>query len=516
MFGLKKFSFMVIAISTLVASSAWCHAEPQSIQQIVISKAELLSKLPYHDDRLNLPETLSKLNPEQYSDIRFLREEGTWYHKELPFEIQLYHPGGLFNHTVTINEIVEGKTHEITYNYHDFDFGKNNISPENISKNVGYAGFRLHYPLNTKEYYDELISFLGASYFRSMAKGQRYGLSARGLAINTAENSPEEFPIFKEFWIERPSKDSSKIKMYALLDSPSISGAYTFDIKVDKKTTVDVHTVLFPRQDIYKLGIAPLTSMFLYGENTRFRFDDYRPEVHDSDGLLLLNGNNEKIWRPLDNSKHLRLSSFVDDNPKGFGLMQRDREPRNYLDPEAMYELRPSVWIEPLENWNKGKVQLAELPSINETNDNVVTYWVPDEAIKAGGKYAYSYRLHWGYEAPVMQELAKVSSTHSGLGGDGLAGEYIQDKRKFVIYFSDFNNPNLKKEIENGNVWADISNQAGAISNINLMYTPFSEGATLYFDFEPNKEIVELRVLLRNKSENNRIISEIWSYQWWK
>lgn len=515
MFCLKKISF-VMALGLVVFPLGIGNAKDVFNQENVIAKAEQLSKQPYFDDRLNLPETLSKLTPEQYGDISFIKEEGPWYHKNFPFEMQLYHPGGLFNRSVKINEVVDGNVREITYDYREFSFGKNNINPEMIDKNTGYAGFRLHYPLNTQAYYDELISFLGASYFRSMAKGQRYGLSARGLAINTAEKTVEEFPIFKEFWIERPDQDSSKIKIYALLDSPSVSGAYTFEVSVGDETKVDVRAVLFPRQDIYKLGIAPLTSMFLYGENTRFRFDDYRPEVHDSDGLLIVNGNGEKIWRPLDNSKHLRLSSFVDDGPKGFGLMQRDRNSRNYLDPEAMYELRPSVWIEPLENWHKGKVQLAELPSVNETNDNVVTYWVPEEPIKAGGKYVFNYRLHWGDDAPIMPELAKVTATHSGLGGDGLAGEYIQDKRKFVIDFMGFSNRNLQKEIESGNIWADISNQAGAISHINLMYTPSINGATLHFDFEPNKEIVELRVLLRNKAENNRVVSEIWSYQWWK
>lgn len=253
--------------------------------------------------------------------------------------------------------------------------------------------------------------------------------------------------------------------------------------------------------------------MFLYGENTKSAFDDYRPEVHDSDGLLAVNGNGEKIWRPLDNSKHLRLSSFVDDGPKGFGLMQRDRNPRDYLDPEAMYEKRPSVWIEPLENWGKGKVQLAELPSVSETNDNVVAYWVPDELMRAGGEYRFNYLMHWRDDDTVMPELAKVTATHSGKGGDGLEGEYLANRRKFVIDFSGFGTLDVAKEIAAGNIWADISNRAGTISNVRLMYTPSINGASLYFDIEPNTDITELRLLLRNKAENNKVISEVWSYQ---
>ena len=335
----------------------------------VVAKAKQLSLSSYIDNKADLPPVLTQMRYAQYSDIRFLPEKSLWHDKDLSYEAQFYHLGGLFNHPVQLHEVKKGKVIDINYDFHNFDFGQNNITPESFDKHLGYAGFRLQYPLNT-DFYDELISFLGASYFRSMAKGQRYGLSARGLGINTAERMPEEFPIFKEFWLNRPDDDT--IKIYALLDSPSIAGAYQFDITPGEETLIDVEAVLYPRMNIAKLEIAPLTSMFLYGENTKIRFDDYRPEVHDSDGLLVVNGNGEKIWRPLDNSEHLRLSSFVDNNPKGFGLMQRDRNPRHYLDPEAAYDLRPSLWIEPMENWGRGKVQLAELPSIDETNDNVV------------------------------------------------------------------------------------------------------------------------------------------------
>ena len=446
----------------------------------VVKMAQKNAQVPYQNRALSLPPQLAHLTPEQYSDIRFKRERGAWFGQNLPFEIQLYHPGGLFNHSVQIYEIVDDEVKLIPYDSDDFDFGKNPVSEHILNEKLGYAGFRLHYPLNRNDYFDELISFLGASYFRALAKGQNYGLSARGLAINTAENVVEEFPVFTKFWLKRPDKDAKNIKMWALLDSESVTGAYQFDIAPkNDETSIRVNAVLFARKDIAKLGVAPLTSMFLYGENTKSAFDDYRPEVHDSDGLLVINGNGEKIWRPLDNSKHLRL-------------------------------------IEPLENWGKGKVQLAELPSISETNDNVVAYWVPDEPIKAGGTYRFNYILHWQDEDTLMPELAKITATHSGKGGDGLEGEYLANKRKFVIDFSGFGDMNLEEEIKNGNIWADISNRAGVVSNVRLLYTPAIHGASLYFDFEPNTDITELRLLLRNKAENNRVISEVWSYQLWQ
>ena len=221
-----------------------------------------------------------------------------------------------------------------------------------------------------------MVTFLGASYFRGLAKGQKYGLSARGLAINTAEMIGEEFPIFKEFWLQKPKTKDKVITLYALLDSKSVSGAYRFEIIPGANTIMNIEAHLFPRENIQKIGIAPLTSMFLFGENNKNDFDDFRLEVHDSDGLLVHNGHGEWLWRPLDNSKKLRISSFVDNGVKGFGLLQRDRDLSNYQDFEANYQSRPSAWVEPLENWNDGYVQLVEIPSRQEIHDNIVAYWV--------------------------------------------------------------------------------------------------------------------------------------------
>ena len=477
----------------------------------VIELAQKNAKVPYQNKALSLPPQLAHLTPAQYSDIRFKRERGAWFGQDLPFEIQLYHPGGLFNHSVQVYEIVDDEVKLIPYDSDDFDFGKNPVSEHILNEKLGYAGFRLHYPLNRSDYFDELISFLGASYFRSMAKGQNYGLSARGLAINTAENVPEEFPLFTKFWLKRPDKNSKSIQMWALLDSESVTGAYQFDIAPkNDETSIRVNAVLFARKDIAKMGVAPLTSMFLYGENTKSAFDDYRPEVHDSDGLLVINGNGEKIWRPLDNSKHLRLSSFVDDNPKGFGLMQRDRNPEHYLDFEANYELRPSAWVEPKGNWGKGTVQLVEIPSIQEIHDNIVAYWIPDEEVEAGKPLQYNYRLYWSNTIPVDTKLAKVTSTYTGIGG--VSGMLETNKRKFVV---DFDLPGKRKQIrqdiKSGKIVPEVSTSEGKIIGTYLVYNPVTGGATVYADFEPNDKTAELRILLK---KDGKTISETWSYQW--
>ncbi len=467
--------------------------------------AKSLAEKPYVAPVDDLPKELKELDYDRYRDIRFVRENGPWYGQKLPFEIQFFHVGGLFQTPVMLNQIVEGKSYPFEYSAAYFDYGKNRLDTSEFS-DIGYAGFRLHYPLNTRKYYDELISFLGASYFRALGQGQKYGISARGLAIDTAVATGEEFPIFREFWIRRPKSKSKHIVVYALLDSPSAAGAYTFVINPGEITTIDVDAMIFPRKAVTKLGIAPLTSMYLFGENTKNRFDDHRPEVHDSDGLLVLNGNNEWLWRPLDNSPKLRISAFVDNNPKGFGLLQRDRNPAHYLDFEANYERRPSVWVEPLGNWGKGWVELVEIPSAQEIHDNVVAYWVPQEKIVPLQPLHYQYRLHWFSTLPVEKIPGDVTATYTGIGG--VSGMLETQKRKFVI---DFDILNMQQEVERGIPQLEVSASEGEISGKHLMYNPVTKGLTAYIDFVPNGKTAELRAVVTKKGKN---ISEVWSYQW--
>lgn len=474
-------------------------------QQKLADMAQRLAASTYVKPNSNLPANLKNLDYDEHRDIRFVRDNGPWFGKKLPFEIQFFHLGSLFQISVPINEIVGGKTHPIKYSTDFFDYGKNHFE-KNEFNNLGYAGFRLHNPINTPAYYDELISFLGASYFRALGKNQKYGLSARGLAIDTAVQTGEEFPIFREFWIERPLRRAKSVKVYALLDSPSVAGAYTFVITPGNNTVMEVEATLFPRKKINKLGIAPLTSMFLFGENTKNKFDDHRPEVHDSDGLLVWNGNDEWLWRPLDNSKYLRISSFVDNNPKGFGILQRDQNPEHYLDFEANYEQRPSVWVEPIGDWGKGTIELVEIPSIQEIHDNIVAYWVPKNSPEPGQSLQLQYKLYWFNNFPFKKHPAEVSATYTGVGG--VSGMLENEKRKFVV---DFAVLGMKNDLERDKLRIDASATEGKISGTHLMYNPLTKGVTAYVDFVPNGKTAEIRISLK---EDDKDISEIWSYQW--
>src|SRR6266542_1414282 len=297
-----------------------------------------LAQKPYKPPDTRLPDTLKNLTYDQYRSIRFEPEKALW-----------------------------GGAGRIVYSPGMFSLGK--ITPPDPSDDIGFAGFRLHAPVNRPDYYDEVAVFLGASYFRSLAKGLNFGISARGLALATGDPKGEEFPVFKSFWLERPQPNTKSVVVHALLDTPSAAGSYRFTIRPGDPTVFDVEAALYPRADIATAGLAPLTSMFMFDAGNRANVDDFRPAVHDSDGLGMLNGRGEHLWRPLNNPGDLQISTFVDTNPRGFGLIQRKRDFRDYQDLEAHYEKRPSLWIEPIGDWGSGGVFLVEIPSKEEIHD---------------------------------------------------------------------------------------------------------------------------------------------------
>ncbi len=475
----------------------------------IVEKARLLSLSPHQTAKLNLPKELVEMDYDAFRSLRYVREEGPWYKKNIPFEMQFFHMGSIYQNSVRINQIIGNKEYYIPYTSTAFTKADKPLS--SIKGDIDYAGFRLHYPLNTPDYYDELITFLGASYFRALGKNQKYGLSARGLAIDTGVQTGEEFPIFKEFWVKRPAQRQRNMTIYALLDSPRITGAYSFFIQPGKNTKIDVTATLFPRENIQKIGIAPLTSMYLFGENTKNKFFDYRPEVHDSDGMLLHNGNDEWLWRPLDNARQLRMSSFSDNNPQGFGLFQRDRNADHYQDLEAHYQERPSVWIEPLEGFGSGRVHLIEIPSDKEIHDNVVLFWWPNKPIEKGKIYTFKYRMNWISDEPETFTKAKIINTYTGVGG--VSGNPNDSRIKYVI---DFTDGALKDITDTAQLIPDVSVDNGKIKNVVVQKNTLNNGYRLFFDFDPDGKTAELRASLKSNraTDKETILTEVWSYQY--
>lgn len=363
----------------------------------VVKRARELGATPYDATVPKLPDPLKNLNFDAWRDIRFKPEKSMLAAKDSPVRLQLFHLGHLYTQPVTINLIRDGIAAPIPYTASLFDYGRTQLTAP-LPVNLGFAGFRLHAPLNKPKVFDELIAFLGASYFRVLGRDQHYGLSARGLALPSAPNTPEEFPVFKEFWIEAPSATSDKTTVYALLDSPSLSGAYRFDIHAAAESFIDITANLFPRKALSHVGLAPLTSMYFKSPSDASAaaaapVQDYRPQMHDSDGLLLHSGTGEWIWRPLRNPSNPAVSAFVDKDIRGFGLLQRDRAFDHYQDLDLAYERRPSYWVEPREGWGEGRIELLELPTTDETNDNIVALWTPTQQLEEGKPFVFGYRL---------------------------------------------------------------------------------------------------------------------------
>jgi len=469
----------------------------------VDSLARGMAAKPWAKSAFTLPKVLKDLSYDQARDIRFNPARSLWRDYGLQYDVQFFHLGHLFEQPVKIHEIVGREVREVAFDPADFDYGKNKIDRSQLRR-LGFAGFRIHYTLNTPKYKDELAVFLGASYFRALGQGQRYGVSARGLAIDTAEASGEEFPRFEQFWIVRPRRNAREVVIYALLDSQRMAGAYQFTIRPGAETVTEVRAALYARGAIGKLGIAPLTSMYLFGENQRPAAEDFRPEVHDSDGLSIQSANGEWIWRPLVNPRRLLVTSFGLTDPRGFGLLQRDRHIANYEDLESRYELRPSVWVEPIGAWGPGRVELVQIPTPDETNDNIVAYWVPQAAPKPGTALNIAYKLYWQKGTERRPPHGWVQQTRRGAGHAPLSDGVV----KLTV---DFDGPALRKLPDDAPLTADVS--VGGGQSVALILHKNDATGTWRMVLQARRtdkdKPMELRAFLR---KDNEVLSETWSY----
>jgi periplasmic glucans biosynthesis protein len=502
---LNRRSFLQAAASLTLASPATgapiASAEAQAMpfdRSAVRQLAREAASKPYKKPDTKLPDNLKKLDYDHYRQIRFLPERALWRDEKLPFQVQFFHRGFFYEPRVDIYEVVNGQATRIVYRLEDFSFGSNPPPPNGAD--LGFAGFRIHGPMNRPDYYDEVCVFLGASYFRAVAKGEIYGLSARGLAINTGDAKGEEFPLFKTFWIEKPSLNANSLVVHALLDSESTAAAYRFTIRPGDTTVFDVEMAIYPRVDLDHAGLAPMTSMFFFGPNNRTNVDDFRPAVHDSDGIGIYNGRGEELWRPLSNPADLQISTFSDLNPRGYGLMQRQKNFFAYQDLESSFEKRPSLWAEPIGDWGEGGVQLIEIPTKEEIHDNIAGFWRPKNPLQAKGEHTFTYRLHWGPDTPKTSTLARFSRT--GVGAKG------EDTRIFVL---DLIGDRLKS-IDPSSIRGNVTAEKAEIRNIVTQPNPATGGWRLSFELSvKEKQPVELRAALTQGSE---AISEVWVYRW--
>ncbi len=494
----------VILLWLLLMATAGAEQESVVVEKrfdkdVLHTMAAELADKPYAP-RPRIPKPWLDLSYDEFNHIWFNSRNAIWMDEDRPFKMDLFTAGLYHERPTEINILQNGISNTLDYDLSLFDT-TDQFPDLPVDGTMGYSGFRLRAELSKPDIFTEFFLFQGASYFRGIATGQTYGLSARGLALKTAHPDGEEFPDFTKFWVKAAEPGEKLVTVYALLDSPSTTGAYTFVITPGVPAKVSVDATLFPRTDLTHVGLGPLTSMFFFDETNRHRFDDFRPAVHDSEALMVWNGNGEVLWRPLANPARLQVSSFVDNNPKGFGLMQRNRRAEDFADLEAHYQNRPSLWITPGEAWGRGTVELVEIPADKEIYDNIVAYWRPREPLNAGDEHSFSYTMQWGEDPQGTPDLARVTNTRIGKGFD-------QVKNVVAIDFTD--HPDIPDDLSD--IQLTLRSNTGKLSKGILQHNPGTGGVRLVFSFLPgDAKAVEMRAQLRT---SGKPISEVWLYRW--
>lgn len=486
---------------------------------VLQSMAHDLSKKPWGGAPRALPNTLANLTPQAYNAIQYDAEHSLWNNiKKRQLDVQFFHVGMGFRRRVRMFSLdaATQQAREIHFRPELFNYNNAGVDPTQLEgqTDLGFAGLKV---FKTPELARrDVVSFLGASYFRAVDSTYQYGLSARGLAVDTFTDTPEEFPDFTAFWFETPNASDTTFVVYALLDSPSVTGAYKFIIRCEaERVVMDVDNHLYARHAVKQLGIAPMTSMFACGTNERRTCDTIHPQVHDSDRLAMWRGNGEWVCRPLNNPQKLQFNAFMDENPKGFGLLQLDHDFASYQDIIGWYNKRPGLWVEPRNTWGKGAVSLMEIPTTGETLDNIVCFWQPQKPVKAGDELAFKYRLYWSGLPPVTTDLARVYATRTGMGSfpEGWApGEHFPDKwsRRFAI---DFIGGDLKVAAPQG-IEPVITLSSGEAKQVEILYVEPFDGYRIQFDWYPTDDAagpVDMRMFLRCRG---KALSETWLYQY--
>lgn len=467
---------------------------PQSILDI----ARAFAKSPFKGPPTDLPDPFSSLNYDQYVGMRYRRDRAIWVDDKVGFVIEPLHRGFIFNARVDINLVEDGLSRRLAYDPADFDFGSIQ-APAKVG-DIGFSGFRVLAMQNDK--LAEVAIFQGASFFRSRAPGQTFGVQARGLSLKTGDPRGEEIPIFKAVWIEKPTLANNALVIHALLDSESVAGAYRITIRPGEAIIIDTEMTLVPRASVENVGIATMTATSISTPLQRRRPDDVRPRIAEANGLNMLSGNGEWIWRPVTNRSTLQISSFVDENPKGFGFLQRERDFEAYQDDEAKWETRPTLWIEPLADFGKGNVSLIEIPAESETNSNCLAYWRPDAGIVAGREVSWAYRQFWCWEPPARPPQLTVFESRGGRGS-------ASKRRRFIVAFTGdaLSDQQLLREPKPA-----LSLSPGTVASVRAYLYRDRKLYRVVFEIDPGGELqVEMRLVIE---ADGKPVSETWLYRW--
>jgi periplasmic glucans biosynthesis protein len=462
---------------------------------MVREAARQLARRAYVPPTTTLPDPFNGLNFETYAGIRHRPERAVWADEARSVVLEPLHRGYLFTTPVAISVVENGEVRRIVYDANRYQFGR--LTPPPGLPDLGFSGFRLSTGGDQSR---DIAIFQGASFFRSLAKGQNLGVMARALTLRTADARGEELPIFRAFWIERPTADGVTV-VHAVADSESATAAFRFTIRPNDVTIIDTEATIFARSQIDNIGFGAMQATFFFAANRRRNIDDLRPAVHEVSGLQMLNGRDEWIWLPASNPEQLQISSFVDENPKGFGLVQRERDFAAFHDDDQQFQLRPSLWIEPIGEWGAGHMQLIEIPSDSEVNDNIIAYWRPRQPLAAGSETTYAYRQFWCWTPPERPPLATAIGFRIGRAA-------AARRRRMMVEFAG----GFLQQENSPEARLTLSVTPGQLANQRLIFNAQRKTARINFELDPGSEAAcEIRLLLEGP---NGPLSETWLYRW--
>jgi glucans biosynthesis protein len=466
----------------------------------LVEHARALAKKPYAAPAATLPDGLQNLNFEQYSGIRHRPERLVWADANPGLMLEPLHRGFIYAAPVHLAVVEGGLTRKIVYSPTAYDYGKLTPPPSGVG-DIGYAGVRIVGLTPDAPTLRDIASFRGASFLRSAARGQTPGTIARALSMRTGDQKGEEIAYYRALWIERPQR-GDLIVVHALIDSESVTGVFSYTIRIGDITIIDTEAAIFPRVVLDSYGLAGMQASYLYGWTDRRNVDDTRPQVFEVAGLSMHTGNGEWVWRPVTNPKQLQISWFAADNPRGFGFAMRDRDFLSYQDHDQRYDLRPTLWIEPIGDWQAGVVQLVEIPSESETHDNIIAQWRPKEPLAAGSELFMAYRQHWCWQPPERPALAQVVGTRIGRGP--------QRRRRFIVDFGGERALALSGKL--AEVQATLWASNNGANSVRILSVNEQRPLRVVFDLDPGSEqLIELRLAL---TAAGTPVSETWLYRW--
>ena len=447
-------------------------------------------------------DALASATPEDMAAVRYKPAELLWEGDNLAFTIEPLHRSRNLPGEVELYTVDGVFAARVPYDPGKFDFGK--LKPPPASAQLGFTGFRVHHRGGDGKL-NPVASLLNASIVSAAAHDQVWGAISQLLTVRSGEQMAEEAPHIRAVWIEKPKPTATELILHAVVDTPSLAGAVRFTLRVGEATVIDTECTIFARRQVDHFGLAPIQATYLSGPLDWPHADDMRPAVYEAGGVQMLTGSGEWIWRPIANRARLQISGFVDNDPQGFGLIQRDRVFSAFLDDDNEWQRRPSVWIEPIGKWGQGEITLMEIPAASQNNKNIACYWRPKPALAAGSEGSFAYRQFWSWRPPGRSDGAIVTASRIGR----IPGDTSEAKTRFLLQFE---GGQLSDPAKAATIVPIIWSSAGKVSSLRTYRTPRHRSMRVVFDLDASGQpLVELRVVLKQDAVST---SETWLYRW--